>query len=206
MEKRHRYYLLASALFIILLISGCTPTTAWLNTDYLGEKVTKSQAVDDINDYIKKDSNSKASKDLWMFKYNDNNPIIGDVWTNNAGMELLFEESYNGITSIVFAFENSGFGTYQASNVIVKQVAEIIDPIDYVLTPSNGKDMLNHIDLGGKDIQIRVMYNNNGTRIEKIALNEMGLPITLVRFSKQGGKDLEDWAYNVFLNFLKYSY
>ena len=195
--------LLAGALVCLcaVLLGGCTFTRAWFQSDYLGRKVTAEQALSDINDYIRHDSNSNARKDAMIFMKKTDVPMVGESWWNNDEIMLWFEkDSITGkIKSICMIYPNSNTGAIRSASVLTAQICEIIDPWDYVFSADNRKNMLSHMDISGSDMQIRVFANNNDTRVEKFACNAIGFPISMMRFSKMDDQPLEDYAADLFL-------
>lgn len=189
----------------IFCLTGCTPTRAWLNFDYLGGTVTSHKAVEEINGYLKTESSGKKQAGQLLFSYGGAVPVFGDAWVNNANIEMSFETEATGkITSIVLAFSNVDSSTIEAATILVKGIAEMIDPMDYAFSEKNKADMLNHLDLYHSDSRVRVFYNNNNTRVEKLDTNQLFIPITLIRFSKQDSKTLDVYCQEVAYKLLEH--
>ena len=184
-----------------VLLGGCTFTRAWFQSDYLGRKVTVEQALTDINDYIRHDKNSKIRKDSLVFTKQVDVPIIGLSWWNQDEMMLWFEtDSITGkISTICIMYPNDNREVVRSVSTLASQICELIDPWDYVISAENRKEMLAHMDIGGSDMKVRVLTNNNNTRVEKLACNAMGLPLSMLRFSKTDDQSLEDYAADLFV-------
>ena len=187
-----------------IFLSGCTPTKAWLNRDYLGGTVTNQKAVENINDCIKGDRNARKQAEKLQFSYGGNVPVTGDSWINNANIELSFETEGNGkINSIILAYSNADSSCVDAAVTLVQGIAEMIDPLDYAFSEKNKSEMLNHLDLYHADFRVHTFNNNNNTRIEKIDTNQLFLPLTIVRFSKQDNKTLDVYCQEVAYRFIE---
>ena len=191
------------ALFCTVLLSGCTLSRAWFQTDYLGGTINMTQALTDINDYIAQDSASSNIKSSLAFTKQGTEPLIGLVYTNDFNMELWFELDGNfKITSIGFTYVNTDPQSVEAAKILTAQISSIISPMDYAFNADNRRQMLSHLNLGSFDFGIVTFMNSNDTRVEKIADNAIGIPLTLVRFSKTSGKSLETFTQEIGMKFL----
>ena len=116
-------------------------------------------------------------------------------------MMLWFEtDSITGkISTICIMYSNDNREVVRSVSTLASQICELIDPWDYVISAENRKEMLAHMDIGGSDMKVRVLTNNNNTRVEKLACNAMGLPLSMLRFSKTDDQSLEDYAADLFV-------
>ena len=195
-------------IFLMLMIfiyavvsSGCTPTKAWLKKDYL-DKTPAYTALDDINEYISRDS-----KNQLVFKHKEANPLVDIVYKNDAGVIMFFGQNLaGGIKSITLVYLNNDYAAAEAAKIITVQLCEIIAPVDYVFNFNNQQKLtLDHLQLDDNKLQLYEMAHNNNTRVEKLAENDMGIPITMIRFSKKNGDGLEKFGQNIIMKMLDYS-
>ena len=189
-------------LVCVLGLAGCTPTKAWLSKDYLG-KTSAAKALEDINEYISLDSSSADRKNELLFQKAENNPLVGTVYQNDAGVMLFFDQESLGIKGINLVYLNNDRKAMEATKILTVQICEMIDPMDYVLDSENSQHLLNHLNLEDTSLQLYEMSHNNNTRVEKLAENGIGLPLTFIRFSKKDGDSLEQLGQNIFLKMLQ---
>lgn len=202
--RRKRYlWVLALVLLLSVTLTGCTPSKAWLNTDYLGGKTPASTVLEDVNHYISKDKFSKANKENLKFSKSEEVPIIGKVYENNAGVTMFFDEGASGVEAISLMYVNTDSKAVEAAKILTVQLCEMLAPVDYVLSFGNQQKTLDHLKLERTNTQLYEMAHNNNTRVEKLAENDLGLPLTFIRFSKRDGDGLEDWGQKILLNLLQ---
>lgn len=204
MKRSYKYFIgLLALLFVALSFSGCTPTKVWLNSNYLGGKVPVSTVLEDVNSYISKDKFSRGNKEKLKFVKSEETPLLGKVYVNDAGVMMFFDADSNRVNAINLMYVNTDKNSVEAAKILTVQLCEMIAPIDYVLSFGNQKKTLDHLQLDGTSSQLYEMAHNNNTRVEKLAENEMGLPLTFIRFSKKDGDGLEEYGKKIFLNLLK---
>jgi len=190
-------------LVISATLTGCTPSKAWLNTNYLGGKTSPATVLEDVNNYISRDKFSRGNQEKLKFKKSEENPLLGKVYGNDAGVILFFDGNASGVNAINLMYINNDTKSVEAAKILTVQICEMIAPVDYVLSFGNQQKTLDHLQLEGTSTQLYEMAHNNNTRVEKLAENDLGLPLTFIRFSKRDGDGLEAYGQKIFLNLLK---
>ena len=180
MKKKALIYAVLSAVLCSLLLTGCSFTEAWFKRPYLNGKVTEAEAVADINNYIVKDVKNGSRL---LFTENGQNPLTLSMnYTNAADLVLSFEKSKTdqGIITMIIVFDSTDQSAVKDAETITRIICEMIDPIAYILN-SNTNRMLSHMHIGSTDFNIYSFENSNNT-VEKLAFNESGIPVTIIRF------------------------